>query len=291
MMRRYSSVVGLALCLAVAVPASATFHIMIIEQLFPGFESAPDAQYIMLQLQAPVQIAVYEQPFPVYNATGAAQSPFAAFCSTPRAACSLPRVSPACNTPGCPNALEANGSNILVATRWAQGLFCVTADLLASGDLPYPDGRACFGDCGLRDDCGTGPVDCVAYGTFSGDNGVFGQPALTPDPGMALVASPDRTNQFITGHLLDSRLGFSPGAPTPQNFHGDAGRLDGLEGDANGDRHVNETDVRATAAALFGGGQRCDLPAAQRGADANLDTRVSAADLISTIRVVTAARV
>jgi len=262
---------------------------MVIEQVFPGFPAAPHAQYVTLRLQALLQTAVYSQPLPTYDAAGNPTGSFGTFCSTPRSRCVLPAVSPACSAGGCPAGIDASGSRILIATLWAQDLFCVTADLLASGSVPHPDGRVCFGDCTLHPDCPPGPVDCVAYGNFSGDNGIFGQPAMSPSLGEALVGLAERRNQFNPpgGTLLDSAAGFTIGAPTPHNFRGDAGALDGLAGDPGGDGAIDTDDVEAEARVLFETGQRCALAAARRGADANLDTRVSAADVLATIQIVT----
>jgi len=277
-----------AAALLAALPARATFHVITIDQMFPGLEEAPAAQYVVLRMEAPLQIAVYAQPVPIYDASGTSAGNFAAFCATPRSSCSFPTVSPACAAGGCPNAFASNDSRVFVATRWAQDLFCLTADLLATSSLPYPVGRVCFGDCSLRTDCGDGPVDCLAYGNFTGDNAQFGSPAVSPMLGEALVASPDRTNQFIGGHLLNDSLGFSIGTPAPRNFHGDAGALDGLAGDSNGNGAVNAGDIAEEVDVLFDAGRRCGLPAMRRGADANLDTRVGAADVIATIQIVNA---
>jgi hypothetical protein len=271
------------------VPASATFHIIVIDQMFPGFAQAPGAQYVVLRMEDPLQIAVYGQPVPSFDAIGNPRAPFATFCSS-RSACSLPNASPACTAGDCPNAFDANNSRVFVATRWAQDLFCVTADLLATGSLSYPDGRVCWGDCSLRTDCGDGPVDCLAYGSYTGDNGVFGTPAASPMLGQALVASPDRKNQFLLGgNLLDDSKGFSIGTPAPQNYHGDVGGLDGLAGDSVGSGRLDAGDVDAEVSVLFEADRRCTLPAARRGADANLDTHVNAADVVATIQIVSRA--
>ena len=273
--------------LLAASPAHATFHIMVVDQMFPGFEEAPGAQYVVLRMELPLQIAVFGQPLPIYDASGTSEGNFAAFCATPRSSCSFPVVSPACAAGGCPDAFASNNSRIFVATRWAQDLFCLTADLLATKNLPYPAGRVCFGDCSLRTDCGDGPVDCVAYGSFTGNNGPFGSPAVSPMLGQALVASPDRTNQFIGGHLLDDSLGFSIGTPMPKNYHGDVGALDGLAGDPDGTGVLDIGEVAEEVDVLFEASRRCALPAMRRGADANLDTRIGAADVIATIKIVT----
>jgi hypothetical protein len=278
--------------LVTALPAFATFHIIVIDQVFLGLEQAPHAQYVMLRTQAPLQTAVFGQPFPVFDAAGNSLGTFGTFCSAvPLSMCSLPAVSPACAAGGCPSPFEAADRPILAATRWAQELFCVTADLPATGVLAYPNGRVCWGDCSLRGDCASGPVDCVAYGNFTGDNAPFGAPAMTPMLGEALVADPDRPNRFLTPNdpLLDNSLGFTAGAPAPENFHGDSGAIDGVAGDPQGTGVLGADDLDAELAVLFETDRRCSLPAARRGADANFDTRVNAADVIATIRIVTTA--
>ena len=292
MIRRASAVIAVCVVnlLGTLLPASATFHIMVVDQVFPGLEQAPQAQYVMLRMQAPFQTAVFSQPFPVFDAAGNSLGTFAAFCAN-RSACSLPAASPACAAGGCPGPFDADGRHVLAATPWAQDLFCVTADLLATGVLPYPDGRACFGDCDLRPDCGSGPVDCVAYGDFTGNNAPFGSPTMSPMLGEALVADPMRQNQFLkpTDPLLDNSKGFSVGMPTPTNFHGDIGAIDGVAGDSQGNGVADTKDVDVEVAVLFETDRRCSLPAAQRGADANFDTRVNAADVIATVRIVAGA--
>jgi hypothetical protein len=288
-MRRASMAVAVCTLssLVATLPAQATFHIMVIEQVFPGLEQAPHAQYVMLRMQALLQTAVFGQPFPVFDAAGNPLGTFAAFCAN-RSACSLPAASPACAANDCPKPVDANNRNVLAATLWAQELFCVTADLLATGMLPYPDGRACFGDCDLRSESGSGPVDCVAYGNFTGDNAPFGSPAVSPMLGEALLANPARQNQFLpqNDELLDNSKGFTVGTPAPANFHGDVGAIDGVAGDAGGDGVADAADVATEVSVLFKADRRCSLRAVQQGADANFDTRVSAADIVATIRIV-----
>jgi len=253
----------LGVMLWLAAPARATYHIMVIDQAFPGFEQAPDAQFVMLRIELAVQVFVHEQPLPIFDGGGASIGTFAGFCATPTT-CDLPKVSPACQSPNhCATALQANDHRILIATPRAQELFCVTPDLVASGSLPYPDGQVCFGDCALDPQppqCSAGPIDCVAYGAFTGDNAQFGTPAVSPPLGQALVGSPARLGQYSPSfasasvcvggtkansgcstaadcpsgactscpdgscsNLLNKAVGFSVGEPLPQNFHGDVG--------------------------------------------------------------------
>jgi hypothetical protein len=325
-MRVAFSVAGLLML--VPWSASATFHVSVIQEVFLGFAEAPGAQYVILRPQTNLQTLVHGQAFMVSDEAGTALPPFAQFCpSIMQSKCDLPLVSPACAGGGCPSFLEGNDSRVLVETPWARDLFCVAPDLLASGSLPYPDGQVCFGTVGpvFRSGClALGPVDCLAYGEFTGDNGVFGSPAGAPALGEALVGSLERPSQCngqllaadavcvggqqantscgpqapcVTGvcsdcpaggcsALLDDSLGFTSGAPMPQNFHGDVGHVDGVRGDANANG-LDVGDVAAVAATLFDAGHRCDLTADQRGADANLDTRLSAADVTATVALVT----
>ncbi len=326
-------VVFSALVLA-ALPARATFHIMVIDEVFPGFEQAPDAQFVVLRMEAGAQVAVHGQPITTFDASGNSLPPFAQFCSTPASACSLPKVSPACAANDCTSPLEANDHRVLIATARARDLFCVTPDLLATGSIPVPDGRVCFGDVGtFAPSCvASGPVDCVAYGDFAGNNGIFGTPAAALSPGVDLEGvgartaqcSPARSaaavcvggsqaNMACTGqptdcptgacfqcpsgsceNFLDDSIGFSlevyrPGfSREPENYHGDLGWA-GMAGDAAGTGELVVGQVDNVASLLFQFDRRCDpgLDFHRRGTDANLDTRISAADIVATIQVVT----
>src|SRR5690349_17716545 len=113
-MKRLACVGVLGSLLVCLSPAYATFHIMVVDQVFPGLEAVPAAQYVTLRMQAPVQTQVFGQPVFAYDASGT-QSSFAAFCSTPRSQCNLPVVSPACKAGDCPNAFDADGKQLLIA--------------------------------------------------------------------------------------------------------------------------------------------------------------------------------
>lgn len=325
-------IVAGAMVVAVAtfspVHVSATYHVIVIQELFAGFDQAPGAQYLVLRPQTNVQTLVHGQALPTFDATGNTAGPFATFCPT-RTQCDLPRVSPACSAGGCPPAAAGNDSSILIATAWARDLFCVTPDLVATGHIPYPDGRVCFGDVGAFEPAclDAGPVDCIAYGQFTGDNGIFGSPAPALVQGLVLESDPIRPNQCnqsglsaaavcvrgeqanapCTGAetdcpggvcracadgdcaaLLRNELGVVQAVPPlPRNFHGDIGALDGIAGDANADANLDATDVDADAVAIFEAGTRCRLEAPKRGADVNLDTRLNAADVVATVQLVT----
>lgn len=289
-MHKHAAAAVVCTALLLGSPAHATFHIIVIDQVFFGFAQAPDAQFVVLRMEAPLQTLVHGQPIPTENGAGTAGPPFATFCTGAGTSCDLPAVSPACAAGGCPTAFNAEGRHVLIATPRAEELFCITADLAATGALPHPDGRVCWGECAGRPDCPAGPVDCVAYGDFTGDNGPFGMPAMSPPLGDALIGSSQRQGQFNGGNLLDDALGFSIQTttallPVPRNFHDDSGGA-GLAGDPEGTGQIDASAVNAEVEMLFRAEHRCDLPAASRGADANFDTRITAADLIATIQIV-----
>jgi hypothetical protein len=51
---------------------------------------------------------------------------------------------------------------------------------------------------------------------------------------------------------------------------------------------VDVANIAVEVEVLFETNQRCSLPAVRRGADANFDTRLGAADITATIRIVVA---
>jgi hypothetical protein len=322
-------VLYMAVSLLAATAAHATFHIAVVDQVFPGFAEAPDAQYVVVRLEEDAQNAVHGQGFATFDATGQSLTPFATFCPT-RSLCDLPRVSPACTGLSCPSLLT-NDRQVLIASARARDLFCVTPDLLASGTLPYPDGRVCYADAGeFALSCtAAGPVDCVAYGSFTSDNGIFGSPAAAPPLGEALVGAPARQSQCFPSrltlaavcaggdnanggcasgadcpngtcvacpggscaNLLNDAVGFAIGKPVPKNYHGDTGNA-GLPGDSEGSGLIDAGDVAGVVEVMFEfADRRCapTLDPSRRGADANLDTFITAADIVASIKIVAAA--
>lgn len=252
-----------ALCSAIAAtlflarPAWAPYHLLVIEQVFFGTERVPDAQFVVLRTIAPGQIFVNAQEFNLQTADGTAAPLFAKFTRnfTQR---------------------PAAGTAMLAGTQAAQDLFCLAMDQLAVGTLPFPDGRLCFGLFDFFDGKGARPVDCVGYGAFTGDNGLYGQPAVAPAAGLSLVRRSETDDNLADFALLD---------PLPQNVDAAVGEIDGLPGDADGSGGVAEADVVALTGYVFTAPKRCDLEAMQRGADANVDTRINAADLIAAATV------
>jgi hypothetical protein len=188
---RWLSVIALVgVVLLYAGRAWAPFHIMAVDEVFFGTADCPNAQYVRLRLLSAGMMFVNNQHITTQNADGSAAGDFGVFDKNA--------------------ANGANGANILMGTADAAGLFGVEMDTQVSGHLIFPDGRVCFGNFGGQ------PVDCVAYGNFTGDNGGGGAPAAAPVLGMALsrtsTSGPDST-------------AFAVAAPAPRNNAGDTGTL------------------------------------------------------------------
>lgn len=192
-MRAASWAVGLSLAVGILVraePALAPFHILVIEEVFFGSESCPDAQYVMLRTQAAFQVFVMNQAIRNQDAAGNDAGLFGTFARN------LPR--------------NDRGVAIIMGTAEAEGLFGIPFDHVTTGRLVFPDGRVCFGQFGGS------PVDCVAYGAFGGENPGGGNPARAPELGMALA----RVSE--TG---DDAEDFQLAPPMPENNAGQVGQL------------------------------------------------------------------
>jgi hypothetical protein len=174
--------------------AWAPFHLIAIDEVFLGTPECPNAQYVMLRLLSPGMVFVNNQTVRGQNPDGSSGGDFGKF----------------------PNKQLSNGladARFIVGTSAAAGLFGMTFDATASGQLTSSGGRVCFGFFPIGT---TTPVDCVAYGDFTGDNGIYGMPADAPPLGMALSR---QTNG------MDNKADFAVGAPAPRNNAGDAGTL------------------------------------------------------------------
>ena len=141
-----------------AAPASATFHLMSIREIYPGSEANKGAEYVEMQMYAAGQNFVSGHSVTIYNAAG-----------------SLVQTSTFTTDAGN----GANQSTILMATPEAEAQFGVAADgTLLPGKLDPAGGAACWAG-----------LDCVSWGSFSGPlPSAAGSPATPggiPD-GMAL---------------------------------------------------------------------------------------------------------
>lgn len=178
---RAATVVTAAVLLCSVRPARGSSH-LVIHEVFFGTVDCPRAQYVGLRMYSKDQGIVSGKAIAAQNADGSKAPNFGTFDH---------------NITGN---VEA-GAPVLVGTPEAQALFGIPFDQVVTGHLVFPDGRVCY----------AGSTDCVAYGDFTGNNGLFGTPAVRPELGQALV----RISQSN-----DNSLAFKLGVPMPENNAG-----------------------------------------------------------------------
>ena len=145
-----------------AAPASATFHLMMVREVYPGSAAAPEAEYVELQMWQSGQNLVAGHVLRSYDATGTVTGTSTFPTDVPHA---------------------ADQSTLLLATPQAEAQFGVAADapLSPAGQLSPSGGAVCWET-----------IDCVSWGSFSGSlpspAGSPAAPAGIPD-GMALRRS------------------------------------------------------------------------------------------------------
>lgn len=124
--------------MAQAPLAHATFHEVLISELYPGSVAAPQSSFLELQMYSPGQNLVGGHTITLYHADG---SPIGTF-TFPK---DLPNPS-------------VDQQTMLVGDSGVAGAFGVTPDLVDAGfDIPAAGGAACWDG-----------LDCVAWGNFSG---------------------------------------------------------------------------------------------------------------------------
>jgi hypothetical protein len=182
---------ALTLLLLVVPAASATFHEMMVREVYPGSAAHPGSEYVELQMWSPGQNLVGGHQISVFDATGA-----------PAGTATFPH-----EVSG-----DATQSTLVAATPEAEAEFGFGADaVLPSGSLSPSGGAVCWES-----------LDCVAWGNFSGSTkssvGSPAAPAGIPD-GMALR----RTIEPGCATLLEpsddhdnSAVDFAPAFPAPR---------------------------------------------------------------------------
>jgi hypothetical protein len=198
---RLSMIAVAAAVLLHAGRAWAPWHIVVIDQVFFGTEDCPNAQYVIMRLVQPGMTIFQNQRVRTQNADGGDAGDFGTFGSN------------------LSNGVA--GANAIIGTADAAGLFGIDMDQEVSGQLVFADGRVCFAE--FPPGSGT-PVDCVAYGNFTGDNGANNMPAAAPVRGMALVRQSDTGND---------QNDFVLAAPAPRNNDGEMGTLGVCPGGAS----------------------------------------------------------
>jgi cysteine-rich repeat protein len=144
------------LALAESKPASAIFHDISVKEVFAGSAAQPNAQYVLLQAYSGGQNSVSGHSVLTFNAAGGATGTFTFVGGV-----------------GNP----ADQMTILVATADAAAIFNLTADLTMTAVLDPAGGKVCWE--------GSTPVDCVAWGNYTGSGVGVGTPynqavGLTP---------------------------------------------------------------------------------------------------------------
>jgi hypothetical protein len=193
-MRRLRSLcltlIPLALLSLGAAPASATFHLMQIREVYPGSSAAPEADYVELQMWASGQNHVEGHVLRSYDAAGnvTGTSTFAHDVAG-----------------------GANQSTLLLATPQAEAQFGVTADAPLAASLSPAGGAVCWET-----------IDCISWGSFSG---ALPSPAGTPaaaggiPDGMALRRSISRGCATLLDPADDNDHGtedFAAAPPLPR---------------------------------------------------------------------------
>jgi len=168
----------------VPVPALASCHLMEIVEIFAGTDDCPDAHYLVLRMTALAQDAV--QGTSITNLDG---STFGAFAA------------------GTTLANAELGSNILMATARAEGLFGIAADGVADGLLAFPEGRVTY-SCS---------ADAVLYGSIGAEPALVRGMALKKDGvgDWALGAPTPVNNANQTGTLGTCPPNLDGGEPPP----------------------------------------------------------------------------
>lgn len=196
MTRARSAALAAALaCAALALTApaaSATFHLMLIREVYPGSAANPNAEYVELQMYSPGQTLLAGHVIRTYSASGSIVGEDAF---------------------GADVANGANQSTIVMATPEAEAQFGIAADgtLSPSGQLDPAGGAVCWQS-----------IDCVSWGSFSGTlPSPAGRPAAPlgiPD-GMALrrtIAPNCPTLLEAADDSNDSATDFSTVFPSPR---------------------------------------------------------------------------
>lgn len=145
-MRKVPAALALAVFAAgLVAPASASFHLMKIVELFPGTAASPNAQYVVLQMYSSGQNFVGGHAVTVFDSAGNLVATF---------------------TFGGDVANGASQDKILIATSQAVAFFGLSADLVMTPAMIRAGGKVCF----------SSTIDCVAWGSWAGTSTGVGTP-------------------------------------------------------------------------------------------------------------------
>jgi methionine-rich copper-binding protein CopC len=234
--RRATAALALALAISAlsAQAAFATFHEMVVREVYPGSTTSPEAEYVELQMYASGQNFVDKHTITVYNSAGkqVASAEFLADVKN-----------------------GANQATIVAATSAAESAFGIAADVALSpaGAIDPAGGAVCWES-----------LDCVSWGNFSGSaQSPTGSPAVPggiPDgqalrrtiaPGCAslLEASDDHDNSAADLEAVFPGPRPNSVAPTEKSCGGQGGGgAGGGQGGGGGKEDVPQTTLRAKPA-------------------------------------------
>ena len=172
------------LTVATSGPVLAAEHLMVIQEVSSGTPSNPAAQYVMLRMTSFAQTLLNGTVIDLQDSSGAAIGRFGTFDHNVASGGTA-----GCAYPNCPA--------IVIGTAAAQTAFGFAFDQIVDAQtgrasLPPAGGRVCYKDSLNR------PIDCVAYGSFSGSNTIptptingcdanFGVPATALSAGFSLT--------------------------------------------------------------------------------------------------------
>jgi hypothetical protein len=210
LMRRGLTLLLAALALSIARPASATFHLMQIEQLIGGVNGDTGAQAIQLRMRTLGQHLVSNARLRVWDATG----------SNP-----IIVMDPVTDVP-----VSAAGSHVLFATATFASRFGPTPDFIIT--TPIPDSYMAAGSLTWEDNAGN-VYWRVSWGgaayTGPGAGSVLNDPNgdFNPPFGDVLPTSGDQALMFtgvVSAQSSDNATNYqlTPGIPVFTNNNGDS---------------------------------------------------------------------
>jgi hypothetical protein len=180
----------IALSALLAAPASATFHLIQIREVYPGSAARPGSEYVELQMWAEDQNHVAGHVLRTYDASGAVTGSDTFATDVVRG---------------------ADQSTLILATPEAEAEFGFSGDtaLMPAGRLDPAGGAVCWES-----------LDCVAWGSFGGTlPSPAGPPAAAIPDGMALRRSIAPGCATLLEPLDDhdsAAADFSPSFPGPR---------------------------------------------------------------------------
>ena len=191
---------------AAAMFSPDSFHLIKIKEVYAGSQASPNAQYVVLQMYAAGQNLVNGKEVRYFSRTGALLNSFAFTANVP---------------------VALDQSTILVGFTDAATFFSVTLDRTVNPIMDPLGGKVCF-----HDPAGLGDIDCVSWGSYTGNSGGVGTPANDPVGLERGVAWRRRLDICGSPTILDgcddtddSANDFRPVTPAPRNNAGINGTI------------------------------------------------------------------